>query len=141
MQLQMVIHNTTKYVYLITIYSYFFFLQIFASLAVFAPTQTNLIVSQQSNQTQSYFHQATQNQSLSTNLLFNNNSYNSSSHNLFHSVPGALQSSIICSQCRIIPTVPTVCRTCHRTFCLTCMNDGQNNSCSFCIERFSYSFS
>ncbi|CAF1521924.1 unnamed protein product, partial [Adineta steineri] len=74
--------------------------------AAFAPTQTNLTVLQQSNQTQSYFHQPTQNQSLSTNLLFNNNSYNSFPHSLFHSVPGASQSSIICSQCRTIPTVP-----------------------------------
>ncbi|CAF1530307.1 unnamed protein product, partial [Rotaria sordida] len=80
--------------------------------------------SQQPNQLQSYISQAPQNELSSTNHLSKNDSYNSLISSIFNSVPGALQSTIICSQCRITITFPTLCRTCHRTFCITCINQG-----------------
>ncbi|CAF5020642.1 unnamed protein product, partial [Rotaria sp. Silwood1] len=75
--------------------------------------------SQQPNQLRSYVSQAPQNELSSTNHLSKNDSHNSLISSIFNSVPGALQSTIICSQCRITITFPTLCRTCYRSFCIT----------------------
>jgi hypothetical protein len=93
----------------------------------------------QDNHNQIPSYQTLQNPWQSINYLSANNPQNAFINNGFNLASTASRPSNTCSQCQITIGSLIGCKTCHRSFCITCISQGRFNSCLFCTIRFSYS--